>query len=89
MSKADTVVLDRPHLRFIIATIVVCAAFLLRYAISHYLGVQLPPFITFYPAVMVIAGLFGLWAGVLAAALSSVLVTIFIFPRSDDLRLVV
>ena len=64
MSQAGKSVLDRNLPALYHCTVVVVAAFLLRQAISHYLGVQLPPFITFYPAAMVVALLAGLWTGV-------------------------
>ena len=54
-----------------IALIAVAASLLTRYAIVQYLGIELPPFITLYPAVMIVAILAGLWPGLLATALAA------------------
>jgi PAS domain S-box-containing protein len=51
----------------------VVAAFLLRQILVHYFGFALPPFITFYPAVMIVALLAGFWPGLLATTLSALL----------------
>lgn len=40
---------------------------------------MLPPFITFYPAIMVIALYFGLWTGLMATALAVILIDFLIF----------
>jgi len=58
---------------------VVATAFLLRLALVQYFGVELPPFLTFYPAVMVVALAGGLWAGLLATVLASLLTLYWIF----------
>ncbi len=80
MSEVNKGVLNRPYLRFVTAAVVVAVAFLLRQTMVHYLGVELPPFITFYPAVMLVALLGGLWPGLLATSLASVLAAYWIFP---------
>jgi len=51
----------------------VAAAFLLRQILVHYFGIALPPFITFYPAIMIVALLSGFWPGLLATTLSALL----------------
>jgi PAS domain S-box-containing protein len=73
MSSAEKRVLDRLYLRCALALVVVLAAFLLRQGLTHYFGLRLPPFIFFYPAVMLSALLFGLWPGLLATALAAAL----------------
>ena len=55
MSSAEKRVLDRLYLRCALALVVVLAAFLLRQGLTHYFGLRLPPFIFFYPAVMLSA----------------------------------
>ena len=63
-------VLDRPFARYAMAVAVVIASFLLRYSLVQFLGLELPLFITFYPAIMFVAILGGLWPGLLATALA-------------------
>jgi PAS domain S-box-containing protein len=58
----------------------VAAAFLLRQILVQYFGFALPPFITFYPAIMIVALLTGFWPGLLATTLSALLVPYWIFP---------
>jgi PAS domain S-box-containing protein len=80
MPEADDSYLRRPHLRFVVAVVVVVAAFLLRLAMVRYIGDELPAFITFYPAVMVAALLCGLGPGLLATGLSVLAADYWILP---------
>ena len=80
MLKAEKHVLDRLYVRFTISAVAVIAAFLLRQSMVQYLGMELPPFITFYPIVMVVAVLAGFWPGLLATGLASLLADYWIFP---------
>jgi PAS domain S-box-containing protein len=66
--------LDHPYFRFLIATVLIIAAFLLRQFLVLRVGLALPPFITVYPMIVVVALLFGLWPGVLATGLATVMV---------------
>jgi PAS domain-containing protein len=66
ISKA---VLDRPFARYAMAVVAVAASFLLRSFLVQGLGLQITPFVTFYPGVMLVALLCGLWPGVLATVL--------------------
>jgi len=77
----------RTYLRGTAATVAVVAAFLLRYAVAHYLGLELPPYIFFYPSVMIAAILAGFWAGLLATVVSSLLAAFFIFPPRGQLAI--
>ena len=61
--------LDKPFARYAMAVVLVSASFLLQFALIRYLGVQLPPFIVCYPAIMLVALLAGLGPGLLATAL--------------------
>ena len=71
--------LDRPTLRITFAVIVVAAAFLLRQILVRQFGIILPPFITLYPAVIIVALLAGFWAGLLATVLAGLLAAYWIF----------
>jgi PAS domain-containing protein len=62
------------------AVVVVAASFLLRYFLVQGLGLELPLFIFFYPAVMVVAVLAGFWPGLLATALAVLVTDYTILP---------
>jgi len=88
--------LDRPFARYAMAVVAVAAASLLQYALVQGLGLTMPAFITFSPAIFIVAVLVGLGPGLLATALSAVIVDYFILPpygfaiesSSDDIALV-
>jgi PAS domain S-box-containing protein len=80
MSEVEIRVRNRTFLRFGIVAVVVLAAFALRQFMVNYLGLDLPAFITFYPAVMLVAMLAGFWPGLLATVLASLLADYWIFP---------
>jgi len=71
---------DRPIFRYAWAIGVVAAAFLLRLMLTRLIHQELPPYFTFYPAVMIVAVLAGFWPGVLAVVLSALLVD-YAMPR--------
>jgi diguanylate cyclase (GGDEF)-like protein/PAS domain S-box-containing protein len=73
MSNTDKRKLDRPDFGLIFAAVVVAASFLVRQFLVSYLHFDLPPFITFYPAIMIAAVLCGLWPGFLATVLATAL----------------
>lgn len=62
------------YLRLTLAIAAVAASLLVRQGLVRYIGVDLPPFITLYPAVLLVAMMFGFWSGILAT-LSGILVT--------------
>jgi PAS domain S-box-containing protein len=72
--------IDTPALRIAYAIIAVAAAFLLRQILVVHFALALPPFITFYPVVMVVALLAGFRVGLLATLLSALLADFWIFP---------
>jgi len=72
--------LGRQALRAAITAAAVIGAFLVRQVLVLHFGFEMPAFITFYPAVMVPALLFGLWFGLLATALSATLAAVWVFP---------
>jgi diguanylate cyclase (GGDEF)-like protein/PAS domain S-box-containing protein len=63
-------VLANPRARYVWPFLAVAASFLLREALVEGLGLEMPTFITFYPAVMAMALLYGFWPGILATALT-------------------
>jgi len=84
MTKAA---LDRPFARYAMAVAVVAAALLVRYGLVQGLGLNLPAFITFFPAVMIVAVLAGFWPGLLATALAALLADILIFEPAGQLAI--
>ena len=62
-------------------------AFLLRLALERSFAGNFPPFLVFYPAVMVVAIVAGLWPGVLATALSSLVVDYWVLPPRGSLTI--
>ncbi len=76
----------RPFFCYALATGVVIAALLLRNLASFLIGSELPPFITFYPAIMLAALFCGLGPGLLAVALSTSLSAGWMLPQSGYLR---
>jgi hypothetical protein len=69
-----TTPLNRWLIRYGGALLVVVVAFLSRQALVAHLGAEFPAYITFYPAVMLVAIWAGLRPGVLATLLSALLV---------------
>lgn len=79
--------IERHATRIAFAILLVGAAFLLRQLLVKQFGFALPPFITFYPVVMIAALLAGLRAGLLATLLSALLADIWIFPPIGKLAI--
>jgi PAS domain S-box-containing protein len=78
-------------LRCGLALAVVAAAWGLRVILTAWVGPGLPPYLTFYPAIMISALLAGLGPGLLATALSDAIVAGFIllpggFPVASELE---
>jgi signal transduction histidine kinase/ActR/RegA family two-component response regulator len=96
MRNISKAALDRPLVRYAMAVVVVAASFLLRYFLVLGLGLALPPFTTFYPAILIVAVLAGMWPGLLATALAALAADYFFLPPygfgvaniSDDVALV-
>jgi signal transduction histidine kinase len=72
--------LDRFWVRYGITIGSIGAAFLLRHVLVSYVGSGFPTYVTFYPAVMLIAMVFGLWAGLVATAMVALLASYWILP---------
>ncbi len=75
-------------LHFALASAIVEAAFLLRYAFRLGFGIDFPHYITFYPAVMIAALLFGPEFGLLTTVLSALLVDYWIFQPKGRFAIV-
>ena len=78
--------LKRVLLQTIVAVGASVAALLLRLAMGH-VGEQLPTYITFYPAVMLVAILAGFWPGLLTTAASALLTDYWILPPQKDFHI--
>ncbi len=72
--------------RYLAAVIAVGLAFLLRGAILQHYGV-LPPFVTFYPAVLIVAILGDIWAGLFATGVAVLVATYWILPPIGQLAI--
>jgi signal transduction histidine kinase/CheY-like chemotaxis protein len=80
MRDISKAVLDRPFARYAMAVVVVAASFLLRSFLVQGLGLAMPPFITFFPAIIIVAVLAGLGPGLLATALAALVADYYILP---------
>jgi signal transduction histidine kinase len=72
--------LKRLLIRYGFAVGMVAGAFLLRRVLTAYIGPGWPTYITFYPVVMLVATVAGLWPGVVATALAALVVDYWILP---------
>lgn len=77
----------RVYAGLLFAIVAVMAAFLVRQLLVQYLGSELPTFLTFYPAVIIVAILSGFWPGLLATALSSLLTWYWIYWPTAQFRI--
>ncbi len=66
------------------SSILVVAAFLIRFMLAQRFGVNLPPFIFFYPVVILCALQFGLWAGVTATGVSALLTAVLVLHSMEE-----
>jgi PAS domain S-box-containing protein len=71
---------SRPLFRYGVSAAVILLAFLLRQSLQWMLGEALPPFIIFFPMVMLVALLGGFWPGVFATLLSAFVAGRWILP---------
>ena len=67
-------------LRYSVAVVFVAAGYALRLALSILVGAGLPPFIIFYPTVIVVALLAGTGPGMLATAAASLFTALWVLP---------
>ena len=71
---------NRTWIRYGITGSLVAIAFLLRLVITSWVGPGLPTYVTFYPVVMLVAVVFGLWAGFLATVMVVMISAYWILP---------
>jgi PAS domain S-box-containing protein len=81
--------LIRALLRYGISAGVVVLAFLLQQVLQWMLGEALPPYITFFPMVMLVALLGGFWPGIFATLLSLFFVASWILSHSERFAITV
>ena len=73
-----------------LALLMVAVAVFGRWLVGNYTGAQIP-FITFYPAIIIVALIGGLWPGILASVLSSVaawylfIPSLFVWPGQREI----
>jgi PAS domain S-box-containing protein len=73
-------VLNRPSARYIFAAATVSAACLIEQAMLAHISPELPTYLVFYPAVMLVGLLAGLWPGLLATGLAALLAAYWVLP---------
>ncbi len=72
--------------RYALALGIVSLAFLFRFALVQGLGLDMPTYITFYPAVITVAVLGGIWPGLIATALCGLGTLFFILSPLYTLK---
>ena len=77
--------LNRPFVRYGASTVVILLAFLIHQLLQRMTGEPVPPYITFFPAVMLVAMLGGFWPGVFATLLSSYVVASWMLTHGNRL----
>lgn len=80
VSTPDKHDIPAPALRYLLALGLVLVAFAIRQGLDQLYKIELPPYITFYPAIILAAIFGGLWAGVLSTVLASVLTATWVLP---------
>jgi PAS domain S-box-containing protein len=87
MAKIEIASLTQKLIRYSSTLAIIVGAFLLRQALVAHLGAELPPYITFYPAVIFAAIIAGLWPGVLATLLAALLAGYWILPPQGQFKI--
>ena len=87
MLRFHRATIEMPLMRYLIALAAVIAAYLLRAGIGQAFGVVLPPYFTFYPAIMIVAVFGGLLPGLFATALSVLVVDLLILPPAYSFKI--
>jgi signal transduction histidine kinase len=80
--------LKRLLIRYGFTVSTVAAALLLHQVLTAYVGPGLPTYITFYPAVMLVAIVAGFWPGFVATVVSAVVADYYLLPPLNSLILV-
>ncbi|MGO9307820.1 MAG: response regulator, partial [Spirochaetia bacterium] len=78
--------LGQPLFRYISGVGAVVLAFLLREALTSAVGPDFPEYVLFYPTVMIVALLAGLWPGLLAMMTAAIMIFVFwLIPGREPL----
>jgi PAS domain S-box-containing protein len=77
-----------PYWRYVLAVVVVAAGYAVRVGMEAWTGPGLPPFVTFYPVIMLVALLGGIGPGVLATALTVTIAGIWIIPHTGGMGII-
>lgn len=88
MAEARIHLFDRPPVSFTVATLAAIAPFWLRQYLEHHFGYLLPPYLFFFPGILLIALRFGFWAGVLTTVASGAIADLWIIDPPDQWRIV-
>ena len=87
MLSVQNGLLKRPWVRYGLTVIVVAVAFLLHQVLTTHGAAGLPTYITFYPAVMLVAIVAGFWPGFVATAMVALAVDYWILlPQGFGIR---
>ena len=86
MPPALKTVLKWPVLRYAFAVVTVSAACVIEVAMLEHVSPDLPVYLIFYPAVMLVAMLAGLWPGLLGTLLATLSASYWILPPRGQLR---
>jgi PAS domain S-box-containing protein len=70
-----------PLFRFSAAVAAIGLAFVVRIALSFIAGPDFPEYLVFYPTVMIVALLAGLWPALLASVVSAIFVAVWVLPE--------
>jgi HD-GYP domain-containing protein (c-di-GMP phosphodiesterase class II)/PAS domain-containing protein len=87
MLRSQRAALEKPLMHYLIALGIVIVAYWLRYGVVRGLGIVLPPYFTFYPAIMFAAVFGGLLPGLFATALSVLAIDLFILDPLYSLKI--
>ena len=73
-------ILDQWYFRYLVTLICVGLGFLIYIILTGFVGPGLPPFITFYPAIIIAALIGGFWPGIIAILTAALVADFWIIP---------
>jgi PAS domain S-box-containing protein len=77
MWKSSAGFLKRPLIRYVAGMLAVGLAFLVRETLSFWTGPDFPEYLVFYPTVMIVALLAGIWPALCAIATAAVIIALY------------
>jgi two-component system, cell cycle sensor histidine kinase and response regulator CckA len=77
MRKSLSDFLKRPAVRYLAGIVAVGLAFLVRETLSFWTGPDFPEYLVFYPTVMIVALLAGIWPALCAIATAAVIISLY------------